>query len=79
MAVLNMYKRFEIRYNDRDYKVGDILELHELTPLQGDEATYTGNYIVAKINYILSDFEGLAPGYVAINLVRMKMEEATTS
>lgn len=25
-------KTFEIRFNDRDYKVGDLLDLHEFDP-----------------------------------------------
>lgn len=77
--ILNMYKRFEIRKNDRGYTVGDILELHELIPdvevLPGQEDTafYTGNVMTVKVNYILDDFEGLVPGYVAMNVVRVEM------
>lgn len=66
--VLNLYKRFEIRFNDRDYKVGDLLELHEMSE---DLLNYTGNVLTVKVNYLLDDFVGLAPGYVAMNIVRV--------
>lgn len=53
-------KNFELRQNDRDFKVGDILVLEE----------YTGKYLTGagvtrKIKYILKDCPefGLTPGY----------------
>lgn len=57
---LNGKKPFEIRYNDRDYKVGDEIVLKEW------DDGYTGREISGKITYILkSAFVGLARGYVA--------------
>lgn len=78
-------KKFEIRYNDRDYKAGDILILKEWVPEEKAErdendeiiypfdidkpAKYTGRQIACKVVYILSGFEGLADGYIAMQLV----------
>lgn len=44
-------KHFEIRKNDRDYKVGDQIELKE-----HDGEMFTGNVIKGEITYI-TDFE----------------------
>lgn len=62
-------KTFELRKNDRDYKVGDILVLQEYNPNntcsaglifgfiaslgQFTDNGYTGNEIEKKVNYIL--------------------------
>lgn len=46
-AVTSGRKRFEIRKNDRDYKVGDLLYLREWN---ADE--FTGNSYKAEVTYI---------------------------
>ena len=54
-------KRFEIRKDDREYKVGDILRLKEW-----DVGYYTGEEIDVAVRYILHDYEfpdGIKPGY----------------
>lgn len=59
-------KTFEIRFNDRDYKINDELILNEI--FQGE---YTGNKVKVYITYILShdDFpEGIPEGYVILNI-----------
>jgi len=43
-------KTFDIRKNDRDFKVGDQVILHEYDP---DKKKYTGDHIHAKITWIL--------------------------
>jgi hypothetical protein len=55
-------KTFEIRKDDSDYEVGDILELHEWNR---DSMSYTGHKITREITYILRDAQeyGLMPGY----------------
>ena len=40
-------KQFEIRYNDRDYHAGDILELNEYT-----KSGYTGRVIKCRVTYL---------------------------
>lgn len=42
-------KTFEIRKNDRDFKVGDYLLLEEYLP---DKEKYTGRKVEKKITYI---------------------------
>jgi len=58
-------KRSEVRLNDRQYKVGDTITLHEGWPgLNGFE--YTGRTVSARISYI-DDF-GCQDGYVNLSL-----------
>ncbi len=57
-------KNYELRKLDRDYQVGDEIELSEIDPedLLGG-AMSTGNGCYVKITSILSNFKGLEPGY----------------
>lgn len=57
-------KNFELRKNDRNFQVGDILVLKEWS---GD---YTGNEIEAEVKYILQDCPeyGLDEGYCIMSL-----------
>lgn len=59
-AVDEDYKHFELRKNDRDYQVGDIVAMEEW-----DGEKYTGKFTSRKIEYILRDCPqyGLAEGY----------------
>jgi hypothetical protein len=52
-AVRRGDKTFEIRKNDREYEVGDILRLREWEPRKED---YTGEMIYAYVSYI-TDYE----------------------
>ena len=62
-AVENRVKNFEVRFNDRDYHVGDWLVLCEW-----DGYWYTGNEIVRRITYICNlDGIGLK-GWVAMRI-----------
>jgi len=56
-------KTFEIRWNDREYTVGDFLLLREYDP---KTQTYTGRQIEARIDY-LTDF-AQQPGYVVMSI-----------
>ncbi|WP_082713741.1 DUF3850 domain-containing protein [Sporosarcina koreensis] len=60
-AVASKAKRFEIRKNDRDYKIGDGLLLREY---KDDE--YTGNEISAVITY-MTDY-AQKKGYVVMGI-----------
>jgi hypothetical protein len=61
--VWNENKTFELRENDRNYKVGDTLRL-----LEFDYGTYTGRECSRLIKYILIDCEqyGLKDGFVIL-------------
>lgn len=62
----SMEKNFEIRENDRDFKVGDYLILQEWNGIE-----YTGRETTPReVTYILSSiyFYGLSTGYVALGL-----------
>lgn len=64
-AIVDGRKTFEIRYNDRNYQVGDRLLLKEW-----DGEKYTGNEIYKYINYALDDRSGYAiDGYVIMSIV----------
>lgn len=66
-------KTFEIRKDDRNFQVGDILHLQEYRPLEGK---YTGNSLKMVITYILSyaPYYGLKPGYVIMGIKPYKEE-----
>ena len=68
-------KTFEIRKNNRDFRVGDVLVLKEW-----DGTKYTKREVKVAVRYILNDeFAGLAAGYVAMGvqiLAEEKMERS---
>lgn len=70
--VLDKSKTFEIRKNDRDYKVGDTLILQEYVPNSTDKTHangYTGREIEKMITYILNGGSyGLEEGYVVLSI-----------
>ncbi|SNA83259.1 ASCH domain protein (modular protein) [Flavobacterium psychrophilum] len=45
-------KKFEIRFNDRNYQVGDTLILNEFNPTT---KKYTGFQVIRKVDYILKN------------------------
>lgn len=59
-------KTFELRKNDRDFRVGEMLQLREYEPTTKQ---YSGRYVWKKIIYILKDFEGLADGFVILGII----------
>lgn len=67
LKVIEGTKTFEIRKNDRDFKVGDMVKMSEYDP---KNEKYTGretNYF--EIVYILEGGQfGLEPGFVAMQL-----------
>jgi len=56
--VLEGRKKFELRKNDRGYKVGDILEMMEFK-----DGRNTGRTVKVNVVYMLEDFTGLEDGY----------------
>lgn len=73
-AVKRGEKNFELRFDDRGYRVGDQLLLKEYTPAnywdpeEPKESNYTGEILHREISYILKDFKGLEQGYVILGL-----------
>lgn len=61
-ALASHRKTFEVRKNDRDYKVGDILVLREWNGI------YTGRHITTGISYILDNPKFCKPGYIVMSL-----------
>ena len=56
-------KSFELQKNDRNYQIGDILELHEMS--DGEE---TGRVTEKQVIYIMEGFKGLEEGYCILGL-----------
>ncbi len=56
-------KRFELRKNDRGYKVGDGLKM-----LEFKDGKYTGRTIDADIIYLLEEYAGLEEGYCILGI-----------
>lgn len=61
--VVSKEKSFEVRYNDRNFKVGDILKLMEYV-----DGSYTSQSIYVKVTYILREFAGLQPNFVVLSI-----------
>lgn len=64
-------KTFEIRFNDRDFKVCDFIALKETRysaseMKAGKPLEYTGREIDAEITHVFSGF-GLLPGFVILS------------
>jgi hypothetical protein len=66
--VANGNKPFEIRKNDRDFKLHDVLLLREIEPTRSvhEPTKYTGRMKAAKVTYI-TDFEQ-KPDYVVMGI-----------
>lgn len=56
-------KTFEVRKNDRDFKVGDVILLGEY-----ENGRYTGITAYVKITYILDNPEYCKEGYVILGI-----------
>lgn len=54
IEVIKGTKTFELRQNDRDYKIGDKIMLHEITPNNDQD---TGYYCSVEILYILPRYD----------------------
>jgi len=62
-------KDFEIRFDDRDYQVGDLLIMEKhYYKAPGGKLHPTGDSIERTIKHILRKFKGLMNGYVILGL-----------
>lgn len=68
-AVQSGQKRFEVRKNDRNFQVGDIVYLVRLDDRLGREHMETGMVIRFKVGFILHGGQfGIEPGYCVLQL-----------
>ena len=63
-AVVDGSKTFELRKDDRGYKVGD-----ELVLCEWDGQAFTGRECRCDISYILKEYDGLNPDYAILGIV----------
>lgn len=65
-------KPFEVRLNDRDYAVGDVLVLKEWNPwigIGGEPFGYTGREIRRRVTYVLPGGQfGISPRWCVLGL-----------
>lgn len=61
--VINGTKTAEIRYNDRNYQVDDILILNEID----ENGNFTGNKCSVIVTHVLDDNQYLQNGYVMLS------------
>ena len=66
--VVSGNKNFELRKNDRDFKVGDYLMLQDYNK---KTKTYTGRIFYKTISYVLENAPqfGLQEGYCVLSLI----------
>lgn len=65
-AVYDKLKRFELRKNDRGYKVDDALLIREFDPKTNE---YTGRAVYRIVTYMVTDTRfGLQPGYCILGI-----------
>jgi len=61
-------KKFEVRLNDRDFKVGDELHLEEYEP---ETKTYTGRVVAVEVKFILQGGQfGIEKDYCVMSIER---------
>ena len=63
----NGSKKFELRFNDRNFQVGDTLHLREYNHIDN---YYTGKDVTKEVGYILDDTKfGLKDGWIVMGLI----------
>jgi hypothetical protein len=66
-AVVSGEKTFELRKNDRGFKVGDVLVLQEYNKHKEE---YTGEMMSFTVTYILTGHSfGVKPGFVIMSII----------
>ena len=67
-AIVSGEKTFELRKDDRGFKVGDVLRLREWSPARPEaHGGYTGRSLRVTVSYVLSGW-ALADGYVVMGI-----------
>jgi len=71
-------KTFEVRKNDRDFEVGDELNLFEYEPKETVKK-FTGRRIEAKVTYMIDDKRFVKNGFVVMGIfVTQRVSEELT-
>lgn len=68
-AVKSGQKTFEVRLNDRSFRVGDTLVLKEYVTIAGGH--YTGREMTVKVTYLTHLDDVGITGYVAMQIERI--------
>lgn len=61
-------KKSELRINDRDFKVGDLLYLQEID----DNQAFTGKILVVRITHMVQDIKYLQENYACLSIQYLK-------
>lgn len=75
--ILEGKKTCEIRFNDRDYQVGDIIRFKYLWKYEErpSEAQFDGDCYLSDVNFIITHVlhfpEGLKEGFVALSIKKL--------
>lgn len=67
-------KPFEVRKNDRDYKMGDLLKLREWSPATKE---YTGQFVFRKVTYITNNSNFVLLGHIIMGLAPPLQHQGT--
>lgn len=70
-ALKNGNKTFEVRLNDRNYQVGDFLNIKEFNR---EKQEYTGFVVLREITYVLKDYPAIDPDYVVLGVKEIQIE-----
>lgn len=71
-AVESGEKLFEIRKNDRNFQLHDILLLREYDQIR---EAFTGRSIKVRVTYILKGTPFLPPGYVCMSIKKCRQKK----
>lgn len=70
-------KNFEVRLNDRNYQVGDVIKLMEFDV---NSCSYSGRIVYRQVMYILTGFNDvLAPNYIVMALSKVSKKRVVTA
>lgn len=67
-AIVDGRKKFEVRLNDKNFQVNDILLLSEWC-----NGMYSGRVITAKITYTLKDTSFVKEGFIVMSIAVMNV------
>src|SRR5690606_9869902 len=62
-------KTFEVRFNDRNYEVGDIIQFNVIND---NKITLKQTLTKYLITYVLKDINYLKPGYLVMSIIPLK-------